>query len=476
MAKAASPYRFGTGAGSAFETRNPAHPERVVGEYRGSSAGDVAQAVEAAAAAQSGWGVLPQAERNAMLSGFLNAVEGRAGDIAEAIVLEQGKPLGEARAETGKSIAEARVMLGQALAVGSAQVAAARPGFRNVVARRPRGVVGAISPWNFPILTPMRKIAPALAFGNAIVLKPSEFTPAAAAIVGECADEHLPAGLLGLVYGGAEVGERLVRERQVRGVTFTGSVAVGRKIFAAGAENLVELSLELGGKNAAVINDVADLDAAIDQIAGAAFQCAGQRCTAISRVLVHASLKDEVIEAARLRAERHVLGDGLTPGVTMGPLSHRAQLDKVVAAVEQAKTDGARVVTGGRQMRPESAPDGYFYAPTILADVPPGSAAATEEMFGPVISILSYESEDEMFGLLNGVGYGLTAALFSNRLGLVERFMTQCETGMLHVNHGTIPDNHMPFGGIKDSGVGAYSVGPSAAAFYTTEHSIYVKA
>ncbi|GLQ55820.1 aldehyde dehydrogenase family protein [Devosia nitrariae] len=476
MAKAAASYRFGNGAGEAFETRNPAHPDQVVGIYASSTREDVERTLEGAAIAQRSWRAKPQAERNAILSGFLDTLERRTDDIATAITLEQGKPTAEARAEAGKSIGEARTMLSHALAVGSSQAAAARPGFRNIVSRRPRGVIAAISPWNFPILTPMRKVAPALAFGNAIVLKPSEYTPATAAIIEECARESLPANLLSLVFGGGAVGDQLVRDRRVRGITFTGSVSTGRKIYAAGAENLVELSLELGGKNAAVINDVTDLDAAVDQIAGAAFQCAGQRCTAISRILVHTRLRDAVTEAVRQRAERQVLGDGFAAGVTMGPLSHAAQLEKVASMVAQGKADGARIVTGGDKVRPASAPEGYFYAPTVLADVQPGSAAALEEIFGPVISILSYETEDQAFEILNSVGYGLTAALFSNQLGMVERFVAQCETGMLHVNHGTIPDNHMPFGGIKDSGVGAYSVGPSSAAFYTTEHSVYVKA
>lgn len=476
MAKAAAKYQTGNGQGGVFETRNPARPDEVVGTYASSTAADVERALADAATAQKAWGARPQADRNGLIAGFLNELERRAEDVATAITLEQGKPIAEARGETAKSIVESRTMLGHALAVGTTPMAAARPGFRNMVTRRPRGVIAAISPWNFPILTPMRKIAPALAFGNAIVLKPSEFTPAAATIIEECARAHLPANLLTLVQGGGEVGAALVGGPQVRGVTFTGSAATGRKIFSAAAANLAELSLELGGKNAAVVNDATDIGAAVDQIAGAAFQCAGQRCTAISRVLVHASIKDEVIEALKQRAERQVLGDGLTAGVTMGPLSHAAQLEKVASMVDAARADGARVVTGGARARPDSAPEGYFYSPTILADVPPDSPAALEEMFGPVISVLAYDTEEQAFELLNSVGYGLTAALFSNQLGLVERFVAQSESGMIHINHGTIPDNHMPFGGIKDSGVGAYSVGPSAASFYTTEHSVYVKA
>ena len=259
-------------------------------------------------------------------------------------------------------------------------------------------------------------------------------------------------------------------------ITFTGSVATGRAIYALGAANLAELSLELGGKNAAVINDVGDLDACLDQVAGAAFMCAGQRCTAISRVIVAEGLRAAVEAGLVRRAEAQKQGDGRRDGVTLGPLTNRAQFDRVGRMVEAGVAEGARVLTGGRPGT--SAPDeeGYFYAPTILTDVTPAMSVAREEIFGPVIGVSGYRTPDEAFAILNGVEYGLTSALFSNDFNVIQRFVAESESGMLHVNHGTIPDNHMPFGGIRNSGVGAYSVGASAANFYTTEHSVYLKA
>lgn len=464
------------GGADAFHTVNPARPAEKVGTYSAASPDVIARACRAAAAAQASCRGLPATERVRIVERFFDAVEQRAADIAMAITLEQGKPLGEARGETAKSLAESRTMAAHVLRAGGEAAVSARPGFRNMVSRRPRGVIAAITPWNFPILTPMRKIAPALLFGNAIVLKPSEFTPAAACLIADAGRGVLPDGLLQIVQGGAAVGDALVRQPQIAGITFTGSVKTGRAIYASGAETLAELSLELGGKNAAIINDAADLDACLDQIAGAAFQCAGQRCTAISRVIVVESLEKNVTAGLSERARRFVLGDGAVDGSTMGPLTNAGQIARVEAMVEAGVREGARAVTGGGRIALQGLDGGYFYAPTILADVTPEMSVAREEIFGPVISVLSYRDLDEAFSILNGVEYGLTSALFSNDLGVVQRFIGESENGMLHVNHGTIPDNHMPFGGIRNSGVGAYSVGPSAAQFYTTEHSVYLKA
>ncbi len=463
------------GNGEAFATVNPARPQETVGSYSSTDPQLLQRAGEAAAAAQAKWRRVAAAEWVKTVTAFFQAIEKRAEEIARSITLEQGKPMAESRGEVSKSLGESAMMAGHAMHSGGEVLPNARAGFQNMVVRRPRGVIAAITPWNFPILTPMRKMAPALLFGNAILLKPSEFTPAAACLIGEAALETLPEGLLQIVLGGADVGAGLVSLPQVSGITFTGSVATGRKIYALGAERLAELSLELGGKNAAVVNDVADLDACLDQIAGAAFMCAGQRCTAVSRVIVAAELETEVCEGLVERARRQVLGDGAIDGTTLGPLTNAGQLERVDAMVKAGVAEGAAVLTGGDRASLQGLEDGYFYAPTVLGDVKSGMSVARDEIFGPVISVLAYANIDEAFTILNGVDYGLTSSLFSDRMTVIQRFVKESESGMLHVNHGTIPDNHMPFGGIKNSGVGAYSVGASAAHFYTTEHSVYVR-
>lgn len=475
-------YEFGSLIGNTwisgdegFTTVNPARPQETVGSYSTTGPRLLDQAGLVATAAQTKWRKVPAAERVKMANAFFEAIGKRADDIASSITLEQGKPLAEARGEVSKSLQEAMMMAGHVMRSGGDILPNARPDFQNMVVRRPRGVIAAITPWNFPILTPMRKIAPAILFGNAIILKPSEFTPAAACLIAGAALETLPEGLLQIVQGGADVGARLVTLPQVSGITFTGSVPTGRKIYAFGAERLAELSLELGGKNAAVVNDAADLDACLDQIAAAAFMCAGQRCTAVSRVIVASDLQADVCEGLVARARSQVIGDGAVAGTTLGPLTNAQQLDKVAAMVKAGTEEGADILTGGDPVSLQGLEGGYFYAPTILGNVKSGMSVAREEIFGPVISVLSYSSLDDAFAILNDVEFGLTSSLFSDRMGVIQRFVTESESGMIHVNHGTIPDNHMPFGGIKASGVGAYSVGPSAAQFYTTEHSVYVR-
>jgi aldehyde dehydrogenase (NAD+) len=463
------------GTGEVFETVDPSAPGTCVGRYSPTSPAGLRTAMDAARRGQAEWAALPPAERSRRVVALLDAVEARTEDIARAVTLEQGKPIAESRGETGKSLREARFMAGEAVRGHSAVMPAQKPDCRNMVLRRPRGVIAAITPWNFPILTPMRKIAPALAHGNAIILKPSELTPAPACLIAEAAEEFLPAGALQIVHGGGEVGAALVSDAAVDGVTFTGSVETGRRIYAAAAQNLAELSLELGGKNAVVINDTDDLERCLDQVFGAACQCAGQRCTAISRVIVADALHDAVIDGLRARAKAQVVGAGIDPATTLGPLINQDQFQRVSGFVERAVEAGAHVVTGGRAMQVDSAPDGFFYPATVLRDVEPSMEIAREEVFGPVISVMRYTEFDTAMRLLNDVDFGLTSSLFSNDSALIQRFLDESQNGMLHVNHGTIPDDHMPFGGIRHSGVGAYSVGPSAVNFYTTEHSAYLQ-
>ncbi len=463
------------GAGTQFQTVNPARPAVVVGRYAAASNEQIGQMMDAAQRSQRAWRQLPSVERGALFGRFIAALEARTEELAASITLEQGKPLAEARGEVAKCCAEARFMAGEAMRGHSQVLPSARPRTRNMVTRRPRGVIAAITPWNFPILTPMRKISPAIVFGNAIVLKPSEFTPATACLIAETARGILPDGLLEIANGHGDTGAALVGAAGISGVTFTGSVATGKRIYALAAENLAEISLELGGKNAAVVNDTNDLEGCLDQIMTAACMCAGQRCTAVSRVIVRRPLLQPVLDGLVRRSEAAVLGDGMQAATTMGPLTNDRQLARVAAMVEAGVKEGAEVLAGGRSVSIAGCEGGYFYAPTVLSRVRPEMSVAREEIFGPVLSVLAYDDLDEALSILNGVEYGLTSALFSNDNTVVQRFVDESENGMIHVNHGTIPDNHMPFGGVKSSGVGAYSVGASAVNFYTTEHSIYIK-
>jgi alpha-ketoglutaric semialdehyde dehydrogenase len=458
-----------------FTTINPARPSEQVGTYAAADASLVDQAVAAAATAQASWRQRPAGERCDLFARFIQRIESQSEALAAAITAEQGKTLAESRGEVAKACAESRFMLQHVMAgEGTRQVPSLRPGVRNMIVRRARGVIVAVTPWNFPVMTPMRKIAPALGFGNALIVKASEFTPAAACILGELAAGVFPPGLLQVLHGAAEIGNALVSHPRVQGITFTGSVATGKRISAAASNNLAALSLELGGKNAAVIHDAEDLGTCLDQVASAALMCTGQRCTAVSRVLVQRALHAQVAAGLSDRAAALRLGEGTDPQSQLGPITHRGQLEHVERAVRTAREEGATVLTGGHAVAPAGCEGGLFFAPTVLDRVRPGAAAAREEIFGPVISVIPYDTLDEAIAILNGVDYGLTAALFSNDARAISRLVDECQTGMIHVNHGTVPDSHMPFGGIKASGVGAYSVGASACAFYTTEHSVYL--
>lgn len=467
-------YDFGSVAGRTCGTRNPARPSQSVGRYAIPDEAEIGEIIADANAAQKEWAKVPGLERGARLNAFLDAVAARVDEIAESITLEQGKILAEAKAETLKGVAEGRFMAGEAARMGGLPTANGRPGFSNQILRRPRGVIFCVSPWNFPAMTPLRKMCPALAFGNAAIMKPSQFTPAASHLLAGIAKEFFPEGLFRIAMIGGREASEAIAAGDVHGVSFTGSVETGRLVYAAAARNLIPVQLELGGKNAAILNDAEDLDWAVDQIAGAAFQTSGQRCTAISRVLVSRELAAKAKERLAERADALLVGDGMEPDTQMGPLCNLEHWNGVRGATGKAIEEGARPIAGGSAPEGAGPEGGYYYRPTVLDNVRHESAASQVEIFGPVLSVLEYEDFDQAMEMLNGTRFGLTSALFSDSNALVQRFLRESRHGMMHVNHGTIPDNNMPFGGIKDSGVGAYSVGPTAVNFHTSEHAAYV--
>jgi len=464
-------YEFGTGEGS-YETVNPANPSEKIGRYGILSASDLGRVIEQANAAQAEWARVPGLERSMRLDAFIDAVEARAGELATAGTLEQGKLFRESKGETLKSCAEGRFSVGEAARVGAMATATGRAGFSNQILRRPRGVVFCISPWNFPISTPMRKISPALAFGNAVVMKPSRFTPGANFMLAEIAEEFFPKNLVQVAMVSGRVASEAIASADIHGVSFTGSVPTGKLVYRAAADNLIPVQLELGGKNGAILNDSDDLEGAIGQIMGAAFMTSGQRCTAISRVIVRKGIARDAKDILAAKATAMNMGPGLAESSDIGPLCNQPHWQEVCDVTAKAIAEGARPLTGGSA--PGGPESGYFYTPTILDDVQHGSIAGQHEIFGPVLSVLEYDTFDQAMEMLNGTEFGLTSALFSNRNDLIQRFLAESQNGMIHVNHGTVPDNNMPFGGIKNSGVGAYSVGPTAVHFYTSEHSAYV--
>ncbi|KAJ56288.1 aldehyde dehydrogenase [Actibacterium mucosum KCTC 23349] len=458
-----------------IEIRNPAVPGEVAARYTETEPGDLDGLITRAHQAQANWALVPQPERGAIIARYIDALEARREDIALSITKEMGKPLAEARGEVTKALGEARAMVARAGAPVGEVFPSQLPGTVAYTTRRPRGVILGINPWNFPFSTPMRKAIPALVYGNAIVLKPASLSPGAIDLMAQIASDHLPENIVQAAIGNGALGQALAEHPGVNAISFTGSVGVGKRVAQAAAGHLAEVSLELGGKNPAILNDASDLDAVLDQIMAAAFAVCGQRCTAVSRVIVNRNLERAVVDGLSTRAEAMHPMDGTAQGAQLGPLSSRQQLEDVSAFVARAAAQGAKISAGGKAIKTETG--GYFYAPTILSNVTREMEIAREEVFGPVLSVIPYSSIDEALSIANGVSFGLSSCVYSEQAPVIERFVAESESGMLHVNAGSFPENHLPFVGVKDSAMGVGgSNGPSTVQFYTTEHTVYQRA
>jgi aldehyde dehydrogenase (NAD+) len=464
-------------AGRYYTTRNPAHPTDVLGEFPSSTDPDVAAAVAAADAASQAWADTPAPQRGALLFRFAQLLEEAKNDLGKVITLEQGKALGEAAGEVGRAAAEARFMAGEASRICGQTFPSERVGFSCSTVLEPLGVVAAISPWNFPVVTPVRKIAPALACGNTVVFKPATLTPHSAVFLLQLMEKAgFPAGVVNLVMGpGAAAGECLISDPRVRGISFTGSTSIGVRIYEAAARRMARVQLELGGKNPAVVFDYEDLNGAAREIVTAAFLCSGQRCTALSRVIVCEAQADALVERILDHVSRIKVGDGLDPATTMGPLVSKSQLETVEGYVRQGQQSGCTLLAGGNALSQDPEREGYYHQATVFDHVAPASPLAQEEIFGPVLPVIRVKDVDEAIAIVNSTRYGLAAALFSSRMSIAGEFIRRVQAGMIHINHGTASQAHVPFGGVKDSGQGAYSIGPTAKEFFTNVKTVYVK-
>ncbi|MFF4244744.1 aldehyde dehydrogenase family protein [Streptomyces sp. NPDC001822] len=402
--------------------------------------------VDRARAAWLGWRADPSARRHALIAAA-DAVEAAAPDLAPLLTREQGKPLRESYAEVGRTAARLRYFAG--LCPGREAITDGRP-VRSELRWRPLGPVAAITPWNFPLQLASAKFAPALAAGNTMVLKPSPYTPLATRLLGSIMSTALPEHVLTIVTGREPLGARLASHPGIRHVTFTGSVPTGRAVAGGAAATLARVTLELGGNDAAVLLDDVDVDRIADRLFWAAFRNCGQVCMAVKRVYAPARLYPQVVEALAQRAKSAVVGAGLDPGSELGPVNNAAQLARVERYTAQALADGAQAVTGGHRLdRP-----GYFFAPTVLADVPTRSAVVTEEQFGPVLPVLPYRDIDEAVEAANDTGFGLGGSVWGTDLDRAETVAGRLECGTAWINHHAELSLAQPFAGIKESGVG----------------------
>ncbi len=397
-------------------------------------------------AAWPGWRA-DAAARAQALRAAADAVQGAAADLAPLLTREQGKPLAEAYAEVTRTVARLRYFA--ELAPQPQPISDGRP-VRSQLRWRPLGPVAAIVPWNFPIQLAAAKLAPALAAGNTVILKPSPYTPLSTRLLASVLDGVLPPDVLTVVTGREPLGARLAAHQGIRHVTFTGSVATGRAVAAGAAGSLARVTLELGGNDAAIVLDDADVDAIADRLFWAAFRNCGQVCMAVKRVYAPARLYPRVVDALAERARTAVVGSGLDPAVRLGPLNNAAQLAHVHQVTARALADGARAAAGGRPLdRP-----GWFHAPTVLADVPPDSPVVTGEQFGPVLPVLAYRDLDEAVEAANATGYGLGGSVWGTDTDRAEQVAERLECGTAWINHHAELSLAQPFAGTKDSGVG----------------------
>jgi aldehyde dehydrogenase (NAD+) len=461
-----------------FDSVSPARPEEVIATLPVHGAADVDAAVVAAADAQRAWAELPVPARAERIGSCAAALARRKHELARLVSWEAGKVLVEAGGDVQEAIDMAGFVAGQGRAAWGETVPSEMGSKLAWTTRRPVGVVGLITPWNFPVAIPAWKVFPALLAGNGVVIKPSELAPRCCEVFVEtCVDAGIPADLLQVVHGGGEPGAALAVHPGVGAVSFTGSVPTGRRVAAGAMENGPRLvSLELGGKNAMIVRPDADLDLAVDGAIFGAFGTAGQRCTSTSRLIVAPAVADELVGRIVDRARRLRLGDPLDPATDVGPIITSGAAERIVAAVEGAAAEGGRVACGGRLRRDvPHCEGGSFVEPTVVTGVKPEARAAKEELFGPVLAVLEATDLDEAVRIVNSVEYGLSAAVYTRDINEALRAVDAIDAGIVYVNAPTIgAEIGLPFGGTKHTGNGFREAGVHGIRQFSQVKTVYV--
>ena len=464
-----------TDGASTIENRNPSDTSDLIGRYAQADASHLDAALAAARRAQPIWWAAGIQKRHDVLMAIGTELMARADEIGRLLSREEGKPLAEGKGEVYRAGQFFTYFAAEVLRQHGDLAESVRPGIEIDVRREPVGVVAIISPWNFPVATPAWKIAPALAFGNAVVWKPANVTPASAVALTEIiARQDIPKGLFNLVSGpGRDVGQRLVESDQVDAISFTGSVSVGRGIAAAAIMNMTKVQMEMGSKNPLIVMDDADLDLAVVHAAGSAFGGTGQKCTAASRLIVHASVHDAFVEKLVAAAKALKVGHALEDGTQIGPVVSEGQLAQNLGYIETGKSEGAELLCGGERL--ERATDGYYMAPAVFANTRNDMQINREEMFAPITCVQKADSYAEALALANDTQFGLTAGIMTRSLSRASHFRANMRAGCVMVNLPTAgTDYHVPFGGRGASSYGPREQGSYAAEFYTTVKTAYV--
>lgn len=466
-----------SGSGKTFERRNPADQRDLVGIFQDSDAEDVNAAVAAARAAYPAWRAVPAPRRGEILLRAAQLLQERKDRYSSDLTREMGKPLFEAGGDIVEAIGMAQYAAGEGRRMHGVTTPSELPNKFQMSIRQPIGVIGMVTPWNFPMAIASWKMLPALVCGNTVVIKPGEDASVSTYNLVECLTEAgVPPGVINIVTGyGPSAGQPLVEHPDVPVLSFTGSTEVGRLVYELGARQLKRVSLEMGGKNPLIVMDDADLDLVEQGVVWAAFGTTGQRCTATSRLIVHTKVADRLVERIVARARGLRVGNGLRPETEMGPLVNEDQLRRVLSYIEVGKGEGAELRCGGGRLTGGDYDHGWFVQPTVFTGVRPEMRIAREEIFGPVLSVIAVESLEEAIGVANSVAYGLSSSIYTRDINAAYRAMHELEAGIVYINAPTIgAEIHLPFGGVKATGNGHREAGPTMLDLFSEWKSVYL--
>jgi aldehyde dehydrogenase (NAD+) len=465
-------------SGARFQNNNPADKREVVADYPQSGEGEARAAIEAARAAQAGWGAQTPVARGRVLSKLSETLATRKNELAELLTREEGKTLAESQGEVQRAVDIFRFFGGLSYTLGGQTIPHDLPGNLLYTTREPLGVVALITPWNFPVAIPAWKLAPALVSGNAVVIKPASQAPSMSLEIAKAAAEAgLPKGVLNVVTGdGRAVGSELARNPHVAALSFTGSYSVGNVVYKQLADRMARAQMEMGGKNPTIVLADADLDLAVNLVTRAGFGLTGQACTATSRVIVEQSVADAFTQKLAAKAKSLKIGNGLTQGIDMGPAVSEKQLQGNLEYVVIAQKEGAQLVTGGNRLTSGDHANGWFMEPTVLTNVKPTHRIACEEVFGPVIAVLPATDFNEALQLANGVDVGLSASIVTRDLKKAMTYAEKIQAGVVKINQiSTGLALQAPFGGVKKSSTDSFKEqGPGAIDFYTRIKTVYL--
>jgi len=464
-------------SGRTFENRNPANWDEVIGTFPLSTKEDVNEAVKAAKKAFDSWRLVPAPKRGDVMRKVGDILTARKEEIARQMTREMGKVLLETRGDVQEGIDTAYYASSEGRRLFGHTVPSELPNKFNMAIRVPIGVAAIITPWNFPMAIPTWKIFPALLCGNTVVFKAASDTPATATTLVEILLEAgVPPGVINIVHGGGtEVGIALVEHPDVDLVSFTGSTSVGKKISEIASKSLKRVSLELGGKNAQIVMDDANLDLALEGVLWGAFGTTGQRCTATSRLIVHEKVYDKFVSMVAGSAKKLRLGDGLKDNTDVGPCINEKQRETVDEYVKIGVQEGAKLLTGGKAAGGDGLSKGWFYEPTILGDVTRTMRVAREEIFGPVLSVIKVKTLEEAIDICNDTTYGLSSSVYTQNINNAYQAIRDIKAGITYINSPTIgAEAHMPFGGVKETGNGHREGGWTVYDFFTEWKTVYV--